>query len=801
MTYEHQKIEAKWQKRWSDNNEFRTENDFSKKKTFILIEFPYPSGAGLHVGHPRSYTALDIVARKRRMEGDNVLYPIGFDAFGLPAENYAIKTGIHPAISTEANINNFRRQLKALGFSFDWSREVKTCDAEYYKWTQWMFLQFFNEGLAYKANLPINWCVSCKVALANEEVVDGACERCRTPTVKKDKSQWMMRITKYADRLIEDLNDVNYIEPVKLQQINWIGKSHGAEINFAIAGSDEKLSVFTTRPDTLFGATYMVVAPEHSLVKDYAERIENIDEVLAYKKVAAHKSDMERTELAKDKTGVPLKGLAAINPATGKEIPIWVSDYVLISYGTGAIMAVPGHDQRDWEFAKQFGLQIIEVIEGGDISEAAYTDNVNGVLVNSELINGLKVPEAKAKMIDWLLEKGLGEGTVNYKLRDWVFSRQRYWGEPIPLVECDDCGWVPLPEDQLPLLLPEIEDYKPADSGASPLAKATDWINTECPKCGKPARRETDTMPQWAGSCWYFMRYLDPHNDKEFCAKDLLDYWMPVDWYNGGMEHTTLHLLYSRFWYKFMYDKGLVPTSEPYARRTSHGLILGNDGEKMSKSRGNVVNPDDVVDKWGADTFRLYELKLGAFEKATPWKDSDIVGVHRFLRRTWALFDKASSDALPTDDDRRLMHQTIRKVDERVEGLKFNTAVSALDEYLNGIAGKKVLPLEMLELMLVLLGPFAPHIACELWEKLGHTESLTYYPWPTFDPELAKEQKITVPVQVNGKLRDTLELDGPVEEEELFRLALACDGVQRQLQGDEPRRIINVKGKLVNIVK
>lgn len=800
MSYSFKEVEAKWQKRWEETEEFRMVEDPSKEKFYVLIEFPYPSGSGLHVGHPRSYTALDVVARKRRMEGYNVLYPIGFDSFGLPAENYAIKTGVHPRINTEENIKNFRRQLKMLGFSFDWSREVITSDPGYFKWTQWMFLKMFEAGLAYKDEIPINWCTSCKVALANEEVINGNCERCGHVTVKRNKSQWMMRITQYADRLIDDLETVNFIEPVKLQQINWIGKSFGAEIDFEIVGTDEKLRVFTTRPDTLFGATYMVVSPEHPLVDTYANRIENIDTVRAYRDEASKKSEMERTDVTKEKTGEPLTGLNCVNPGTGKEIPIWISDYVLMGYGTGAIMAVPGHDQRDWEFAKEFGLEIVEVIEGGDIEIEAYTDNVNGVLVNSGLINDLKVPDAIEKINDWLEDEKLGKRTVNYKLRDWVFSRQRYWGEPIPLVHCEDCGWVPIPEEELPLELPEVEDFRPAADGESPLAKADEWVHVPCPKCGKPGQRETDTMPQWAGSCWYFLRYLDPHNDEAFCGKEIVDRWMPVDWYNGGMEHTTLHLLYSRFWYKFMYDIGLVPTPEPYARRTSHGLILGEDNEKMSKSRGNVVNPDDVVGKWGADTFRVYELNLGAFEKATPWKDSDVVGVNRFLNRVWNLQDKVNDALEMTLEDQRLMHKTIRKVGDRIERMKFNTSVAALNEYLNALSGRTEIPAEMMKTFCILLQPIAPHVSSEMWERMGNETLLTYHPWPQFDPELAKDELITIPIQINGKLRDTIEVEEGISEETLFELALASEKVQHHLAGKEPKRIINVRGKLVSIV-
>jgi len=800
MSYNFKDIETRWQERWQADKEYRTPNDTSKPKFYLLIEFPYPSGAGLHVGHPRSYVALDVIARKRRMEGYNVLYPIGFDSFGLPAENYAVKTGIHPAISTEENINNFRRQLKMLGLSFDWDREIATSNPDYYKWTQWMFIKFFEAGLAYKAEIPINWCPSCKVTRANEEIINGQCELCKHEVERINKSQWMMAITKYADRLIDDLDDINFIDPVKTQQRNWIGRSTGAQVEFPVADSQETLSVFTTRPDTIFGATYMVVAPEHSLIDAYADRIKNIDEVRDYRNQAAKKSDFDRTEMAKEKTGVALTGLHAINPLTKEEIPIWVSDYVLISYGSGAIMAVPGHDQRDWEFATKFDLPIVEVISGGDISKEAYTDNKNGVLVNSDFIDGLKVPDDIDKVIEFMESKGIGERSINFKLRDWVFSRQRYWGEPIPLVDCKDCGWVPLPESELPLELPEVEDYKPSDDGQSPLAKVTDWVNTTCPKCGGPARRETDTMPQWAGSCWYFIRYLDPHNDQQFCDPELLKYWLPVDWYNGGMEHTTLHLLYSRFWYKFLYDQGHVPTPEPYQRRTSHGMILGNDNEKMSKSRGNVVNPDDVIAEFGADTMRSYEMYLGAFDQTTAWQEGGVIGIHRFLTKVHSLMDKVDDSVEITDDDLRLIHKTIKAVDDRIERMKFNTAVAALIEYVNEIGGRDALHSDQLKPLVVLLYPFAPHLASEMWQQLGETDSLTYHAWPEFDPELAKDEMITVPVQINGKLRDTIEVAPETSEDDLFAAAMASEKIISFLDGREPFKMINVRGKLVNIV-
>jgi leucyl-tRNA synthetase len=687
-----------------------------------------------------------------------------------------------------------------LGLSFDWDREVQTCDPKYYKWTQWMFLQMFKHGLAYKAEIPINWCSSCKVALANEEVVNGRCERCGSQTIRKNKHQWMLRITQYADRLIEDLDTVNYIEPVKIQQRNWIGKSHGAEIQFQLAGHDDTLTVFTTRPDTLFGATYMVVAPEHPLIQKYNALIENSEQVNAYIQNAAQKSDLERSDISKEKSGVPLKGLYCMNPVTGKKIPIWVSDYVLITYGSGAIMAVPGHDQRDWEFAKKFSLPIVEVIAGGDISKAAYEDIDQGSMINSGFLNGLAVKEAIEKMTAWLKEHKLGQATINYKLRDWVFSRQRYWGEPIPLVHCQQCGWVPIPESDLPLLLPDVDDFRPSILGESPLSKAHDWINVPCPACGKPGKRETDTMPQWAGSCWYFMRYIDPTNDQAFCDPDKLAYWLPVDWYNGGMEHTTLHLLYSRFWYKFMYDQGLVPTSEPYARRTSHGMILGSDNEKMSKSRGNVVNPDEVINLYGADTMRMYEMYLGAFDQTTAWMESGVIGVHRFLNKVWVLSDKISHTLSTDINDLRLIHKTIKKVTERIERMKFNTAVAALIEFSNACSGKDQIPQSIYEIFIKLLFPFVPHLASELWEKAGNTDRLTNLPWPEFDPELAKDELITIPIQINGKLRDTIEVEAGLSQADVLELALQQEKIILHLQGKPIKRKIYIPEKMVNIV-
>jgi leucyl-tRNA synthetase len=798
--YSYHEIEKKWQARWAERGDYRTDARSDKPKMFLLVEFPYPSGAGLHVGHPRSYVAMDVIARKRRMEGFEVLYPIGFDAFGLPAENYAIKTGVHPRITTEENIANFRRQLKMLGLSFDWEREIDTTDPNYYKWTQWMFLRLFKAGMAYKAGMPINWCPSCNCALANEEVVNGACERCGTQVVRKQKEQWMLRITKYADRLISDLDTVNYIPPVIEQQRNWIGRSDGAEARFALAGTDETLTVFTTRPDTMFGAPYMVVAPEHPLIERHADRITNLDAVRAYQDAASRKSDLERAELATDKTGVPLQGLSAINPATGKEIPIWISDYVLMSYGTGAIMAVPAHDDRDWDFARAFNLPIIEVVSGGDVTNAPYTDCDSGVMVNSGFLDGLAVPEAIKRMTAWLEEQGLGHYKVNYRLRDWVFSRQRYWGEPIPLVNCETCGWVPIPESELPLLLPEVSDFKPSADGISPLANAHDWVNTTCPCCGGAAKRETDTMPQWAGSCWYFIRYIDPHNETAFADPELLKRWMPVDWYNGGMEHTTLHLLYSRFWYKFLFDEGLVPTPEPYQRRTSHGMILGGDREKMSKSRGNVVNPDEVVAAYGTDTFRVYEMFLGEFDKTAVWSDQGVIGVHRFLKKAWALMEKLEPGLEPSDDQRRLMARTMRDVDERTERMKYNTAVSALMEYVNAMTGLDKIPAAMLETFAVLLFPFGPHVAEELWERLGHAEPLVSVSWPKADPALLAEDLVTLAVQVNGKVRDTIQVAADLDQDAIVALALERPGVASRVTREALKKVVYVKGRIVNLI-
>ena len=797
--YDHDAIEAKWQKKWEEAHCFEASEDHSKPKFYGLIEFPYPSGQGLHVGHPLSNTAIDIICRKRRMEGYNVLFPMGYDAFGLPTENYAIKTGIHPAKVTEQNIARFRSQLKRLGFSFDWTREVNTTDPNYYKWTQWIFLKLFEHGLAYKAEIPINFCTSCKVGLANEEVVDGHCERCGGEVVQKVRSQWMLRITAYAQRLIDDLDTVDFIDRVKTQQRNWIGRSEGAEVDFALAGTDDKLRVFTTRCDTLFGATYMVMSPEHPYIEKYKDRIENWAEVQAYREAAARKSDFERSELTKEKTGVPLRGLNAINPATGKEIPVWISDYVLMTYGTGAIMAVPAHDTRDYEFAKVFDLPVIEVVAGGDVEKEAFTDCETGKLVNSGFLNGLEVEEAKEKMIAWLEEKGIGARKVNYKLRDWVFSRQRYWGEPIPLVHCEKCGWVPLPESELPLVLPEIDDYTPSDDGSSALARAKEWIHTPCPKCGGPAERETDTMPNWAGSSWYFLRYCDPHNDKEFASKEALDYWMPVDWYNGGMEHTTLHVLYSRFWHKFLYDIGLVPTPEPYQKRTSHGMILGENGEKMSKSRGNVINPDDIVAEMGADSFRLYEMFMGAFDQPKPWSTTSARGCRRFLERVWRLQDMLSSETGVRDDLKASLHGMIKKVSEDYEAMKYNTAIAAMMSFVNDVYAKGDITKDEFHTLLTLLNPVAPHITEELNELLGYETPLYATAWPKWDEAALVASTIELGVQVNGKVRARVTVPAGLSKEETEARVLAAPEVQPWIEGKTVRKVIAVKN-IVNIV-
>ena len=798
--YDHDQVELKWQKIWEDAHCFEAKDDYSMPKFYPLIEFPYPSGHGLHVGHPRSNTALDIIARKRRMEGYNVLYPIGWDAFGLPTENYAIKTGIHPAKVTHDNIEHFRAQLKRLGFSFDWSREINTTDPSYYKWTQWIFLKFFEKGLAYKAEIPINFCTSCKVGLANEEVVDGVCERCGGVVVQKVRSQWMLKITEYAQRLIDDLDDLDYIERVKTQQKNWIGRSEGAEVIFPIEGYPEGLKVYTTRCDTLFGATYMVVSPEHPIIDAMKDSIENMDEVREYQKAAARKSDLERAELNKEKTGVMLKGLKATNPVTGKLIPVWISDYVLMGYGTGAIMAVPAHDERDWEFAKKFNMPIIEVVAGGrDVQEECYSDVESGIMVNSGFLDGLTVKEAIPTMIKWLEEKGIGEKKVNYKLRDWVFTRQRYWGEPIPLVHCDKCGWVPLPYSELPLKLPEIEDFEPTDDGSSALARATDWIKTTCPKCGGPANRETDTMPNWAGSSWYFIRYCDPHNDKELASREALEYWMPVDWYNGGMEHTTLHLLYSRFWYKFLYDIGVVPTKEPYKKRTSHGMILGENGEKMSKSRGNVVNPDDIVEEMGADAFRLYEMFMGAFDQPIPWSTQGARGCRRFLDRIWRMQDMVNGFDGIRPEMKALVHGTIKKVSEDYEAMKYNTAIAAMMTMVNELYNSGSVSKEEFHILLTLLNPVAPHMTEELNQRLGYEQPLYSTPWPKWDESALVKNTIEYGVQVNGKIRARIELPIDMPKEEVEAAAKAHKDVVPFLEGKTVRKVIVVKN-IVNIV-
>ena len=800
MKYDHKLVEKKWQDIWDEAHCFEAENGSEKQKFYALVEFPYPSGQGLHVGHPRSYTALDIVARKKRMQGYNVLYPMGWDAFGLPTENFAIKNHIHPAEVTKKNVARFKGQLKSLGLSFDWSREINTTDPNYYKWTQWIFLQLFKKGLAYKKEMSVNWCTSCKCVLANEEVVNGVCERCGSEVVHKTKSQWMLAITKYAQRLIDDLDEVDFIERVKVQQRNWIGRSTGAEVDFKTTEGDT-LTVYTTRPDTLFGATYMVISPEHPAVEKWADKLKNIDAVRAYREEAARKSDFERTELNKDKTGVKLDGVAAINPVNGREIPIFVSDYVLMGYGTGAIMAVPAHDDRDWEFAKKFGCEIIEVVSGGeDVQKAAFTaKDETGILVNSDFLNGKTVKDAIPAMIAWLEEKGIGHAKVQYKLRDWVFSRQRYWGEPIPLVYCEKCGWVPIPEDQLPLTLPDVESYEPTENGESPLAKMTDWVNTTCPCCGGPAKRETDTMPQWAGSSWYFLRYMDPHNDKALASKEALEYWSPVDWYNGGMEHTTLHLLYSRFWHKFLYDIGVVPTKEPYAKRTSHGMILGENGEKMSKSRGNVVNPDEIVDTYGADTMRLYEMFIGDFEKAAPWSPKSIKGCRRFLERVWGLAEKVQEGEEYSKQHEVLMHRTIKKVGEDADNLKANTAIAALMTMLNEFYDKGVNKAEYMT-FLTLLNPFAPHITEELWQQMGGEGLLSVAPWPVYEEAKTVEDTVEMAVQVNGKLKCTIKLPADCDKQVAIDTALAEEKVQNAIAGKEMVKQIVVPGKIVNLV-
>ena len=797
--YNHREVETKWQKVWDDEKAFKTSDDFTKPKYYALVEFPYPSGQGLHVGHPRPYTALDIVARKRRMQGYNVLYPMGWDAFGLPTENYAIKNHIHPRIVTENNVKRFKSQLHSLGYSFDWDREINTTDVKYYKWTQWIFLKLFKAGLAYKAEMPINWCTSCKVGLANEEVVNGVCERCGSEVIRKVKSQWMLKITAYADKLIEGLDTVDYIERVKVSQKNWIGKSTGAEVDFAVKGKDEKLTVYTTRPDTLFGVTYMVISPEHPMIDKYKDDLKNYDEVVAYREQAAKKSDFERTELAKDKTGVMLDGLTAIDPVNDKEIPIWVSDYVLMSYGTGAIMAVPAHDERDWEFAKKFNMPIIEVVAGSpvDVNEAVYTDVATGTLVNSGFLDGLSVSDAKEKIIEFMTEKGIGHAKTNYKLRDWVFSRQRYWGEPIPIVHCDKCGYVALPESELPLELPDVESYMPTDNGESPLAAMTEWVNTTCPCCGGPAKRETDTMPQWAGSSWYFLRYTDPHNDKELASQEALKYWMPVDWYNGGMEHTTLHLLYSRFWHRFLYDEGVVPCPEPYQKRTSHGMILGSNGEKMSKSRGNVVNPDDIVRDYGADTLRTYEMFIGAFDLSASWSEDGVKGCRRFLERVWKLQDILTEENGYSADMEVKLHQTIKKVSSDFENLKYNTAIAAMMALINEFYKKNSVTKGEYRTLLTLLNPVAPHITEELWQRAGFDGRVYQTVWPEFDEEKTKEATVEIAVQINGKTRATLAIHKDDQKDTVIENAKKV--IADKLTGSIVKEIY-VPGRIVNIV-
>ncbi len=799
-TYNYKNIEKKWQDRWEEAGIFHASNNSDKPKFFGLVEFPYPSGQGLHVGHPRSYTAMDIIARKRRMQGENVLYPIGWDAFGLPTENYAIKNKIHPKKVTEKNVANFKRQLKMIGFSFDWSREVNTTDPEYYKWTQWIFLQLFKRGLAYKQEMPINWCTGCKVGLSNEEVVNGVCERCGSQVVQKRKSQWMLKITEYAQRLIDDLDKVDYLEKIKTQQKNWIGRSEGAEVKFTLSTGDEMI-VYTTRCDTLFGATYTVMSPEHKLIEKLKPQITNWDEAEAYIKEAATKSEFERTELNKGKTGVQLKGIYAVNPANGEHLPVFISDYVLVTYGTGAIMAVPAHDTRDWEFAKKFKLPIIEVVSGGkDVQEEAYTDVYKGNMVNSGFLNGLPVKEAIPTMINWLEEKGLGKRKVNFKLRDWVFSRQRYWGEPIPLVNCEKCGWVPVPESELPLVLPEIDTFEPGENGESPLAKAYDWINTTCPCCGGKAVRETDTMPQWAGSSWYFLRYMDPHNTEALASKEALSYWQMVDWYNGGMEHTTLHLLYSRFWHKFLYDIGVVPTCEPYMKRTSHGMILGENNEKMSKSRGNVVNPDEVVEEFGADAFRTYEMFIGAFDQATPWSQQGLKGCYKFIERVWNLQNILTDENGLSADMEKAVHKTIKKVSDDYERMKFNTAIAAMMSLVNDFTKKGSVTKGEYLALITLLNPVAPHMTEELWEKYGDGGFLSVHKWPEYDDEKTVDDEVEIVVQVNGKIKDKLMISAGLDKDGTLEAAMASEKIKNLIDGKTIVKTIAVPGKLVNIV-
>lgn len=799
MRYDFAAFEKKWQDIWEEKGVFHAKDDFTLPKYYALVEFPYPSGQGLHVGHPRSYTALDIVARKRRLEGYNVLYPMGWDAFGLPTENFAIKNHIHPEIVTKKNVEHFKQQLKSLGLSFDWSREINTTDPEYYKWTQWIFLQLFKKGLAYKKEMSVNWCTSCKVVLANEEVVNGVCERCGSEVIHKVKSQWMLKITEYADRLISDLDKVDYLDRIKAQQRNWIGRSTGAEVDFGTTAGDI-LTVYTTRPDTLFGATYMVISPEHPVIEKWAASIKNMAEIIEYREVSARKSDFERTEVQKDKTGVQIQGVSAINPVSGSEIPIFISDYVLMTYGTGAIMAVPAHDNRDWDFAKKFGLPIVEVVKGGNVEEEAFTDCETGVMVNSSFLDGLSVEEAKVAIKKWLTENERGHEKVNFKLRDWVFSRQRYWGEPIPLVYCEKCGWVPLPESQLPLRLPEVQSYEPTENGESPLAAMDEWVNTTCPHCGGAAKRETDTMPQWAGSSWYFIRYCDPHNKNAIASPEALKYWLSVDWYNGGMEHTTLHLLYSRFWHKALYDMGVVPTEEPYQKRTSHGMILGENGEKMSKSRGNVINPDDIVCEYGADTMRLYEMFLGDFEKSAPWSSTSIKGCRRFLDRIWALQEHVAPQEGLSPELEASFNKCIKKVSDDIENLKFNTAIAAMMSLLNEIADKGSITKGEFKLFLLMLNPFAPHITEEIWSLQNYGGMVTGQKWPDYDESKCKVDAVEIAVQVSGKLRGVVMLPVEATQDEAFAAASSLEKVSGLLQDKKIVKIIHVKGKLINIV-
>ncbi|OQB99577.1 MAG: Leucine--tRNA ligase [Firmicutes bacterium ADurb.Bin099] len=800
MEYNPKEIESKWQKIWDDLKCFSAKDDLSLPKYYALVEFPYPSGEGLHVGHPRPYTALDIIARKRRLQGYNVLFPMGWDAFGLPTENYAMKHKLHPAAVTRNNIARFKKQLKSIGYSFDWDREISTTDPKYYRWTQWIFLQLFKHGLAYKKNMSINYCTSCKVGLANEEVVDGRCERCGAEVVKKMKNQWMLKITDYADKLIEGLTDVDYLESIKAQQINWIGKSTGAEVYFKLTNILEPLVVYTTRPDTLYGVTYMVISPEHPYLEEYKSLIENIDEIREYQTESSKKSDFERAEIAKEKTGVEIKGIKAVNPVNNKEISIWVSDYVLMSYGTGAIMAVPGHDKRDYEFAKKFNLPIVEVVSGGDLSVEAFTDIEEGVMVNSGIIDGLEVKDAKVKIIEYIESKGIGKAKDNFKLRDWVFSRQRYWGEPIPLVYCDTCGWVPIEESELPLLLPDLETYEPAEDGESPLSKITDWVNTECPKCGKPAKRETDTMPNWAGSSWYFLRYLDPHNDKAFASKEKIAYWMPVDWYNGGMEHVTLHLLYSRFWHKFLYDIGYVNTPEPYSKRTAHGMILGENNEKMSKSRGNVVNPDKVIDDYGADTLRMYEMFIGDFEKSAPWSENGVKGCRRFIERAFKMTDFMTEEDNYSKDMETLMHQTIKKVTKDFEIMKFNTAIAQLMAFTNAIYAKGSITGKEFADFLILLNPVSPHVTEELWSLCGFPGYIHQQKWPQYDEAKTVEDEIEIVIQINGRNKTKIYISSDMSREDMEQLVHKNEEILKILEGQQPKKVIAVPKRLINIV-